>query len=78
MATQFRTNMDRLLAAVLSNSELTKFGNYSAYDYTDIETAEMSNNPTVIAVAKIVRGVSEGKSETAIYNEVSNYLKTKI
>lgn len=75
MANQHRTNPDRLVAAVLNDSRLAEYGKYSADDYQDLDSAETSDNAVVTAVAKIVRGVSDGKSETAIYNEVSNYLK---
>lgn len=78
MAKLYRTNADRILAAVLDNSRLTEYGQYEPFEYADMETAESSSNPTVVAVAKIVRGVNDGKSDTAIYNEVSNYLKNKI
>jgi len=78
MAKQFRTNKDRLLAAVLSNSSLVTYGKYSPEDYPDLESAELSENATVMAVAKIIRGVAEDKSENTIYNEVSNFLKTNI
>lgn len=78
MAKQFRSNADRLISSVLDDSQLSDYGKYSAYEYSDLDTAETSDNAIVVAVAKIVKGVTEGKSETAIYNEVSNYLKTKI
>lgn len=78
MAKPFRTNADRILSAVLDNSRLTEYGQYEPFEYADMDTAESSNNPTIVAVAKIVKGVNEGKSDTAIYNEVSNYLKNKI
>jgi len=78
MAKLHRTNTDKIIAAVLDDSQLTEYGNYAPYDYTDLEAAETSSNPIVVAVAKIVKGVNDGYSDTAIYNEVSNYLKNNI
>lgn len=78
MAKFNRTNADKILSAVLDDSRLTEYGKYAPYEYIDLETAETSSNPYVVAVAKIIKGVNDGISETALYNEVSNHLKKTI
>ncbi len=78
MAKKYTTNADRILKAVLDDSELTKFGNYAPYEYADMETALASENHIIVAVARIIQGKAESRTDKDIYKEVSNYLKERI
>ncbi|MGI6231621.1 MAG: hypothetical protein ACOYJF_02075 [Prevotella sp.] len=66
------TNYDRLLASVIENAQLVKLGNYNPSDYESLDDALSSDNPVVKAIAMLI--ISGNKSETQIYNEISNYL----
>lgn len=72
------TNSDRMLQIVLSDESLAPYGEYNYTDYQTIDQALSSDNPIVVAVAKIINGLSYKNSEKEIYNEVSNYLKNNI
>ena len=78
MAKHYSTNVDRILKSVLDDDELTKFGNYSTVEYSDIETALASDNLVVATVAKIIKGKADARSDKEIYMEISNYLKTHL
>ena len=78
MAKHYSTNVDRILKSVLDDDELTKFGNYSTVEYSDIETALASDNSVVATVAKIIKGKADARSDKEIYMEISNYLKTHL
>lgn len=69
------TNSDRMLQTVLSDEKLIAYGEYNVADYETIDQALDSDNPVVVAVAKIINGLRRNSSENEIYNEVSNYLK---
>lgn len=70
-------NEDKMLKLVLSDNNLSSFYEYNADDFPTVEDALQADNPVVVAVAKIIRGVS-GNSEKSVqkevYNEVFNYL----
>ncbi|MDR0681155.1 MAG: hypothetical protein LBG15_04795 [Dysgonamonadaceae bacterium] len=70
-------NEDKMLQLVLSDNNLSSFYEYNAEDYQSISDALLSDNPVVVAVAKIIIGIS-GNSDKGIqkevYNEVFNYL----
>lgn len=72
------TNSDKMLQIVLSDSKLTEYGEYNAYDYVTIDHALNSDNAIVVAVAKMIVGIQRGSSEKEIYNEVSNHLKNNL
>ncbi|MFR9543096.1 MAG: hypothetical protein SNH27_13705 [Rikenellaceae bacterium] len=72
------TNSDRMLQIVLSDEKLIAYGEYNLADYETIDQALSSDNPTVVAVAKIINGLRRNSSENEIYNEVSSYLKNNI
>lgn len=72
------TNSDRMLQIVLSDEKLASYGEYDYTDYQTIDQALSSDNPIVVAVAKIINGLRYNNSEKEIYNEVSNYLKNNI
>lgn len=74
-------NKDKILQLVLSDDNLSAFYGFNSIDYTTIQDALDSENPIVVAVAKIIVGVN-GKSDKGtfkeIYNEVVNYLNQNI
>ena len=72
------TNSDRMLQIVLCNEKLIAYGEYNIADYETIDQALNSDNPIVVAVAKIIYWLRRGSSENEIYNEVSNFLKNNI
>ena len=72
------TNGDRMLQTVLSDEKLTTYGEYDNANYQTIDQALSSDNPIVVAVAKIINGLRYGYSEKEIYNEVNSYLKNNI
>jgi len=71
------SNEDKMLQLVLSDNNLSSFYEYDAEDFPTIEVALQAENPIVVAIAKIISGVS-GNSEKSVlkevYNEVFNYL----
>ena len=72
------TNSDRILQAVLKDSQLATHGNYNPADYENIDSALSSDNHIVCAVAKIIDRQISGKSQKEIYNEVNHYLQETI
>lgn len=72
------TNSDRMLQIVLSDEKLVAYAEYDFADYQTIDQALSSDNPIVVAVAKIINGLRCKNSDKEIYNEVSNYLKNNI
>lgn len=74
----YTTNNDKMLEAVLSDSDLMKFGNYGPADIQSIYQAVSSDNIVVSAVAQIVQKSSEGATEKEIYKEVTEYLKKNV
>ncbi len=74
-------NKDKMLQLVLSDEKLSTFYEFNADDFPTIEDALISENPIVVTVAKIIKGVA-GSSDRGvfkeIYNEVINYLNQNI
>lgn len=73
-----QTNSNKMLQVVLSDPKLMEYGKYNAMDYETLDEALNSDNATVVAVAKIIKGHRRGYSTREIYNEVSNYLNTNL
>ena len=71
------SNEDKMLQLVLLDSNLSSFYEFNPDEYATITAALKSENPVVVAVAKIIRGVA-GKQDKGIhkevYTEVFNYL----
>ena len=70
-------NQVRMLELVLSDEKLRTFYEYNDTEFTSIEQALSSENPIVVAVAKIIKGVSVNSDKgnyKEVYNEVVNYL----
>ncbi|MDR3046979.1 MAG: hypothetical protein LBU51_05100 [Bacteroidales bacterium] len=75
------SNEDKMLQLVLSDTNLSSFYEYNADEFTTIEDALRADNPIVVAVAKIIRGVrgnSDKSIQREVYNEVINYLNNNL
>ncbi|WP_294277955.1 hypothetical protein [uncultured Chryseobacterium sp.] len=74
-------NKDKMLQLVLSDEKLSSFYEFDAKDFPTVEDALNSENPIVVAVAKIIEGVV-GSFDKGVfketYNEVINYLNQNI
>ncbi|PZX54039.1 hypothetical protein [Algoriphagus chordae] len=75
------TNKDKMLQLVLSDEKLKSSYEYNPEEYSTLKDALDSENPIVVAVAKIIQGVG-GNSDKGVfketYNEVVNYLNQTI
>jgi hypothetical protein len=70
-------NEDKMLQLVLSDTNLSSAYDYNAEDFPTIDDALLSDNPIIVAVAKIIRGINEKEDKSVqkeVYNEVFNYL----
>ena len=72
------TNSDKMLQTVLSDEKLIEYGNYNPEDYDAVDEALCSDNPIVVAVAKLINGVQRSYTSKEIYDEVRNYLTTNL
>lgn len=75
------SNKDKMLNLVLSDDKLQSFYEYDVSRYTTIEDALLSDVPIVVAIAKIIQGVSLNPEKTGfkeIYNEIVHYLNESI
>ena len=72
------TNSDKMLQTVLSDEKLIEYGNYNPEDYYTVDEALCSDNPIVVAVAKLINGVQRSYTSKEIYDEVRNYLTTNL
>lgn len=72
------TNSDKMLQTVLSDEKLIEYGNYNPKDYDTVDEALCSDNPIVVAVAKLINGVQRSYTSKEIYDEVRNYLTTNL
>lgn len=72
------TNSDKMLRIVLSDEKLIEYGNYNPEDYNTVDEALCSDNPIVVAVAKLINGVQRNYTPKEIYDEVRNYLTTNL
>lgn len=70
-----------MLSLVLSDSKLMETYEYSPEDFEDIATALSSDNPVVVAVAKIIDGLN-GSTDAGVvkktYMEIFNYLNANL
>ena len=67
-----------MLQAVLMDEKLMAFGEYTPDECTSLAQALSSDNCIVNAVAKIIDRGRHGASESEIYREISDYLKSNI
>ena len=71
------TNKERMLRMVLDDQALKERYKYEESDYEDFESALGSENPVVVAVAKIInelRGATDAATQKKVYGTVFNYL----
>lgn len=74
------TVANKMLAAVLIEPGLQKFGEYDSSEIADmtVDDAIRSDNPTIHAVGVIISRLGDGATVKEVYNEVSEYLKNNI
>ena len=70
----YYTNGDKILQAVLADSGLAEWGDYTPTGEETIAQALYSSNVIVRTVAMIIDGNESHLSEKDIYKQVSNYL----
>lgn len=75
------TNKDKMLQLVLSDEKLVTIYEYNPSDFLYLEDALNSENPIVVAVAKIIESISKNTDKGTFketYNEIFNYLNKTI
>ena len=77
------SNEDKMLQLVLSDNNLSSFYEYNANDFQTIDDALDSENPIVVTVAKIIRGLQNNlfadiSQHKETYTETFNYLKNNL
>ena len=75
---RYNENYNKILEAVLLDEELMEYAQYEPSEISSLEYALGSNNAIVRAVATIVEGLNEEKSEKEMYNTVNDLLKKKL
>lgn len=73
MKTHF-SNGDRILQSVISNDKLSQWGEYKPTGDETVQDALYSSNPVVKAVAIIIDGQENGRTQKEIYTQVTQYL----
>lgn len=72
-------NQSKMMLAVLNDEQLMKIGEYSPADIPDnIYTTLDSDNCIINAVATIINRQSLGATDRDIYNQINQYLQTKL
>jgi hypothetical protein len=74
-------NNDKMLQLVLSDQKMNTKYAFNPNDFNTISDALRSDNPVVVAVAKIIEGVSKNPNNTVykeIYNEIRNHLNKNL
>lgn len=72
----YKSNLDKMLEAVLLDEQLMKFGKYEAYEVGNIYQALESDNYVINVVAQIIKRCSEDDAkESEIWREINDYLK---
>ncbi|PIV17941.1 MAG: hypothetical protein COS42_02870 [Flavobacteriales bacterium CG03_land_8_20_14_0_80_35_15] len=74
-------NKDKMLQLVLSDDKLRSFYEYNVEEFTTVKIALDSDNPIVVAVAKIIDSIARNSDKVNFketYNEVINYLNQNI
>ena len=75
------SNEDKMLQLVLSDNSLCSFYDYNPNEFLTIEDALKAENPVVVAIAKIIRGVRGNLDKGVhkeVYIEVFNYLNNNL
>ena len=73
MKTNF-SNGDRILQSVISNDKLSQWAEYKPTGDETVMDALYSSNPVVKAVAMIIDGQENGRTQKEIYTQVTQYL----
>lgn len=73
MKTNF-SNGDRILQSVISNDKLSQWGEYKPTGDETVMDALYSSIPVVKAVAMIIDGQENGRTQKEIYTQVTQYL----
>lgn len=75
------SNEDKMLQLVLADDRLSSIYEFRPEDYITIEDALRAENPIVVTIAKIIKGVG-GKLDKGVhkevYTEVFNYLNSNL
>ena len=75
------SNEDKMLQLVLSDNNLSSYYEYNADEFQSVADALNADNPVVVAVAKIIRGVAEKSDKSvqkSVYDQVFNYLNQNL
>lgn len=76
--TQYLTNNDKILQAVLSDAQLSELGNYNPSDYQTLDEAFDSDNAVVKTVAELIGGLAQNFAEKQIYNQIFDRLRGEV
>ena len=75
----YKSNLDKMLEAVLLDEQLMKFGKYRAHEINNIYQALESDNYVINVVAQIIKRTSEDDAkEGEIWREINEYLKRNV
>ena len=75
----YKSNLDKMLEAVLLDEQLMKFGKYEAYEVGNIYQSLESDNYVINVVAQIIKRCSEDDAkESEIWREINDYLKRNV
>lgn len=75
----YKSNLDKMLEAVLLDEQLMKFGKYEAYEVGNIYQVLESDNYVINVVAQIIKRCSEDDAkESEIWREINDYLKRNV
>lgn len=75
----YTTNQDKMMVAVLMDEQLMKYGGYTPSEIPEsIYTAMDSDNYVINSVATIIHRYREGATNKEIYNQINQYLQTKV
>ena len=73
------TNQVKMMVAVLMDEQLMKYGGYTLSEIPEnIYTAMDSDNYVINSVATIIHHYKEGATNKEIYNQINQYLQTKV
>lgn len=74
----YKSNSDKILQAVLLNEKLMQFGEYNQQECMSLEIALESENNVVHTVAQIIKSYKQKDNEASIYKEVMDFLKKNV
>lgn len=74
-------NEEKMLQLVLSDKNLSSIYDFNPADFPKLLDAIQSNNPVIVAIAKIINGIhnqSDKNNQKELYLEVVSYLKENL